>query len=120
MQDEIGSRLANQLGTELVTAEARRAARAPHPDSMDLYFQGMASVHRGSTPTNLAQARELFEQALCLDPGNVEAIVGTAFVDAIRGTSMQTGDRSARLMAAETSLTEVLADIPDHALAHCL
>ena len=48
MQDEIGARLANQLGTELVTAEARRAARAPHPDSMDLYFQGMASVNRGS------------------------------------------------------------------------
>ena len=43
MQDEIGARLANQLGTELVTVEARRAARAPHPDSMDLYFQGMAS-----------------------------------------------------------------------------
>ncbi|WP_346659813.1 winged helix-turn-helix domain-containing protein [Bradyrhizobium sp. 200] len=39
MQDEIGSRLASQLGTELVTAEARRAARAPHPDSMDLYFR---------------------------------------------------------------------------------
>jgi len=120
MQDEIGARLANQLGTELVTAEARRAARAPHPDSMDLYFQGMARVHRGSDPANLAQARKFFEQALCLDPGNVEAIVGTAFVDAMRGTSMQTGDRSARLRAAETSLTKVLADMPDHALAHCL
>jgi TolB-like protein len=120
MQDEIGARLANQLGTELVTAEARRAARAPHPDSMDLYFQGMASVHRGSDPANLALARKFFEQALRLDPDNVEALVGTAFVDAMRGTSMLTGDRSARLMAAETSLTKVLASMPDHALAHCL
>jgi TolB-like protein/Flp pilus assembly protein TadD len=120
MQDEIGARLANELGTELVTAAARRAARAPHPDSMDLYFQGMASVHRGSDPANLSQARKFFEQALCLDAGNVEAMVGMAFVDAMRGTSMQTGDRTARLLAAEMSLTKVLAYLPNHAMAHCL
>ncbi|WOH54562.1 winged helix-turn-helix domain-containing tetratricopeptide repeat protein [Bradyrhizobium sp. sBnM-33] len=120
MQDEIAARLANQLGTELVTAEARRAARAPHPDSMDLYFQGMASVHRGSDPVNLSQARKFFEQALCRDAGNVEAMAGMAFVDAMRGTSMQTGDRTARLMAAEMSLAKVLGQTPNHAMAHCL
>jgi TolB-like protein len=120
MQDELGARLANQLGTELVTMEARRAARAPHPDSMDLYFQGMAYVNRGSDPVNLSQARKFFEQALCLDFGNVDAMVGTAFVDATRGTSMLTGDRTARLMAAETTLAKVLADKPSHAMAHCL
>jgi TolB-like protein len=120
MQDEIGARLANQLGTELVSAEARRAARAPHPDSMLLYFQGMASVNRGSDPANLSQARKSFEQALCLDTGNVEAIVGTAFVDAMRGTSMLTSDRTARLTAAETALAKVLAYTPNHAMAHCL
>jgi TolB-like protein/Flp pilus assembly protein TadD len=118
MQDEIGARLANQLGTELVTAEARRAARAPHPDSMDLYFQGMASVNRGFA--ELSQAREFFEQALCLDVGNVDARVGMAFVDAMRGTSMLSGDRTARLTAAETSLAKVLAHTPNHAMAHCL
>jgi TolB-like protein/Flp pilus assembly protein TadD len=120
MQDEIGARLANQLGTELVTAEARRAARAPHPDSMDLYFQGMASVNRGSDPVNLSQAHKFFEQALCLDADNIDAMVGTAFVDAMRGTSMQTGDRTARLAAAETTLAMVLAHTPNHAMAHCL
>jgi TolB-like protein len=119
MQDEIGARLANQLGTELVTAEARRAARAPHPDSMDLYFQGKASVNRGSAPANLSQARTFFEQALCLDADNVEAMVGTAFVDTMLGTSMMT-DRIACLTAAETALAKVLAHTPDHALAHCL
>ena len=40
MQDEIVARLANQLGTQLIAAEARRAEQAPHPDSMDFYFQG--------------------------------------------------------------------------------
>jgi TolB-like protein len=120
MQDEIGARLANQLGTELVTAEARRAARAPHPDSMDLYFQGKASLNRGSDPANLSQARTFFEQALRLDAGNIEALVGTAFVDAMRGTAMLTGDRTARLTAAETTLAKVLALAPNHAMAHCL
>ena len=95
MQDEIGACLANQLGTELVTVEARRAARAPHPDSMDFYLQGMAYVNRGSDPVSLSQAREFFEQALCLDAGNIEAMVGTAFVDAMRGTSMLTATDSA-------------------------
>lgn len=120
MQDEIGARLAGQLGTELVTAEARRAARAPHPDSMDLYFQGMASVNRGGAPAILSQARKFFERALCLDAGNVEAKVGMAFVDAMRATSMMTSDRTARLLAVEASLAEILAHTPDHAMAHCI
>jgi hypothetical protein len=32
MQDEIVARLANRLGQELVSAEAKRAERSPHPD----------------------------------------------------------------------------------------
>jgi TolB-like protein len=36
MQDEIVSRLANQLNAQLVAAEARRGERAVNPDSMDL------------------------------------------------------------------------------------
>ena len=41
MQDEIVARVGGQLGAQLIAAEARRAERAPHPNSMDLYFQGM-------------------------------------------------------------------------------
>jgi TolB-like protein len=40
MQDEIVSRLANALNAQLIEAEARRAERSLHPDSMDLSFQG--------------------------------------------------------------------------------
>ena len=42
MQDEIVARLADALNAQLVAAEARRAEQAPNPDSMDLYFQGLA------------------------------------------------------------------------------
>jgi TolB-like protein/class 3 adenylate cyclase len=120
MQDEIVGRLANQLGTALVTAEARRAERAPHPNSMDLYFQGMACANRGISPKNLSQARSLFERALSLDSGNIEALVGTAFVDAMSGTGLMTDERAVRLAAAEATLTRVLSMMPNHAIAHCL
>ena len=78
MQDEIVARLANALNAQLIIAEARRAERAPNPDSMDLYFRGMSAYNKGLTPDNLSEARKLFERALALDPGNVDAIVGAA------------------------------------------
>ncbi|QOG24028.1 MULTISPECIES: winged helix-turn-helix domain-containing protein [Bradyrhizobium] len=119
MQDEIGARLANQLGTELVVVEARRAATMPNPDSMDLYFQGMAYLNRGTDPATLSQARPFFEQALRLDATNVEAMVGIADVDAMRATSRLI-DRTVPLRAVEESLVPILARAPNHARAHCL
>jgi TolB-like protein len=60
MQDEIVSRLANSLNAELVAAEARRAERSPHPDAMDLVFQGRAWFNKGLTPDYMVQARGFF------------------------------------------------------------
>jgi adenylate cyclase len=66
MQDEIVAALASQLGAELITDEARRAERAANPDSMDLYFQGMAWVNMGRTAEHNDRARAFFERALAL------------------------------------------------------
>ena len=118
MQDEIVARLAGQLGTQFIAAEARRAELAPHPNSMDLCFQGMACVNKGWTPEYVAQARGFFERALALDPGNIEALVGTAIADTMRGTGLMAQDRAARLAAAEADLTRALSLAPEHALAH--
>jgi acetyl esterase/lipase len=63
MQDEIVARLANQLGAQLVAAEARRAEQAPHPDSMDLCFQGLAWYNKGLILENMERARGFFERA---------------------------------------------------------
>jgi TolB-like protein len=117
MQDEIVARLASQLGTQLIEAEARRAQRAPHPDSMDLYFQGMASYNKGLTPEYMAQARGYYEHALALDPSNIEALVGIAFVDLTSFSIFLTDDRAARAAAAEAALTKVLSLAPNHAMA---
>ena len=118
MQDEIVARLANALSPQLTAAEAHRAERAPHPDSVDLQFQGMAWLNKGPSPEYLAQARGCFEHALALDPENIEALVGTAVVDYARFVAFYAEDRAPLLAAAEASLTKVLSVAPEHALAH--
>jgi TolB-like protein/class 3 adenylate cyclase len=85
MQDEIVSRLANALNAQIAAAEARRAEQAPTPDSMDLFFQGLAWFNKGWTPDNVAQARSFFDRALLADPGNVDALVGSARATRSRG-----------------------------------
>ena len=120
MQDEIVSRLANTLNTQLVEAEARRAERSLHPDAMDLIFQGMACLNKGRTSEYLAQSRSFFEPALALDPKNVEALVGLAVVDAAAVGMALTVERAARLAAAETALIMALSLAPQHARAHWL
>jgi len=104
MQDEIVSRLANTLDAQLIAAEARRAEGVLHPNSMDLYFQGRACWNAGLTPEYMSQARDFFERALTLDPGNIEALVGAAQVDTAVGINFLNKDRVARLAVAEMRL----------------
>jgi TolB-like protein len=120
MQDEIVARLANQLETRLIAAEARRAAHAPHPDSMDLYFQGLAWRNKGEVPQFLTEARGFFERALALDPDNIDALVGMAWTDAEMAIGFLTEDRVARFAGAEATLTKALSLAPNNALAHFL
>jgi TolB-like protein/Tfp pilus assembly protein PilF len=118
MQDEIVSRLANSLDAQLIAAEARRAERSPHPDAMDLYFQGRACVNKGISPEYMAQASGFFDRALVLDPGNIEAMVSLAQVKISTGASFSTNDRTAYLQAAEKGLIQALNKAPQHARAH--
>jgi tetratricopeptide (TPR) repeat protein len=120
MQDEIVARLANALGAQLIAAEARRAESVVHPDVMDLYFQGAACRNKGPTPEHLASAGGFFQKALVLDPENVEALVGHAYVEAISAGSFVTDDRVGRLSGAEATLIKALSLVPDHAQAHML
>jgi TolB-like protein/class 3 adenylate cyclase/Flp pilus assembly protein TadD len=118
MQDEIVARLAGALNTELVAAEARRAERAPNPDSMDLYFQGQAWFNKGWTPDNVAKARSFFDRAVSTDPGNVDALFGSARADVVAAAQIFVTDPMAAFAAAEAKLTKVLSSVPDHARAH--
>jgi TolB-like protein/class 3 adenylate cyclase len=120
IQDEIVSRLANTLKTQLIEAEARRAERTLHPDAMDLCFQGRACLHKGLITEHLARARVFFERALALDPDNIEALVGMATVDFNRAASFFTDDRGLPLAASEAALVKALSTAPQHAQAHIL
>ena len=118
-QDEIVARIARQLDAALVSAEARRAERSPHPDSMDFYFRGKACLNKGQDPAEFARAQTLFSQALEIDPDNVDALIWTAFVDTALGVSNFNAENgAARLAAAERNAAKALSLAPDHAQAH--
>jgi TolB-like protein/class 3 adenylate cyclase len=118
MQDEIVARLANALNAQIAAAEARRAEQAPNPDSMDLYFQGLAWINKGQIPDNVARARSFFDRALIADSGNVDALIESARTDVVEGTDLIVTNPAAALAKAESKLTKVLASVPDHPRAH--
>ena len=118
MQDEIVARLAGALNTELIAAEARRAEQVPTPNSMDLYFQGLAWLNKGLTPDKVAQARSFFDRALAADPNNVDALIGSARADLFAGAIFFVTDPVAAFFAAEAKLNKALSSVPDHARGH--
>ena len=120
MQDEIVARLANTLNAQIIAAEARRAEQAPAPNSMDLYFQGLAWLNKGSTAAHIAQALSLFDRALMADPDNVDALVGSGHANGRGGMLALVPDPAAALASAEAKLTKALSSAPDHAQAHVL
>jgi TolB-like protein/Tfp pilus assembly protein PilF len=118
MQDEIVARLAGALNSQLAEAEARRAEKAPNPDSMDFYFQGMAWLNKGITPENLTQARSFFDRALSADRDNVDALIGSARVDHVAAAGPFVTDPVAASLTAEAKVTKALSSVPDHARGH--
>src|SRR6202042_3419463 len=120
MQDEIVASLASQLGAELLRSEARRAERAPAPDSMDLYLQGRAWYNKGRNPADIDRARGFFERALALDPNNLAAALGKGMADFQVAASYSVDDRFERLHSLEAQLNRVLSQSPNDAGAHFL
>jgi len=118
VQDEIVAHLARQLDAALISAEARHAARSPEPDSVDLYFQGMAWLNKGIALEHLARAGEYFDRALALAPNDVGALTGAAWVKMMLASAYATEDRADRLAAASAGLAKALYLAPHHALAH--
>jgi len=66
----------------------------------------------------MAQARGFYERALALEPGNVEALVGSAWVNFAIGANLLPDDRIERLTAAEAAVTKALSLAPNHPKAH--
>ncbi|MGY3506689.1 winged helix-turn-helix domain-containing tetratricopeptide repeat protein [Bradyrhizobium sp. USDA 4471] len=118
MQDEIVSRLANTLNTQLVEVEARRAEGSLHPDAMDLNFQGLACLNKAFTSDDFTRARAFFERALSINNRNFVALAGMASVDLGMASSLLTDDRASRYSEAETNAIKALSLVPNYAVAH--
>ncbi len=120
LQDEVVERLARALQVELVNAEAERSLhdRPRNPDAIDLTMRGLALLNQLATKTASDEARDLFEQALALDPTNADALAGAARVDALEA-AFGSSDKSADLYARAMQRTDqaLLLD-PNQARAH--
>jgi adenylate cyclase len=80
LQDEITERIAATVEPELERAERRRAV-SKQPSSLqawDFYLRGMSFLHEFSKDGN-QRARDMFEQAVALDPTYVSGYTGIAY-----------------------------------------
>jgi len=118
-QDEITSRLARTLHVALLQSASRQIAQEKNPDARDLIMRGWALGY--SQPTSQASRQEVqrvFEQALELDPGSVDARVGIAHVlsaNVASGFSKTPEQDKAR---AQQLLVEALERNDDNVRAH--
>jgi DNA-binding SARP family transcriptional activator/TolB-like protein len=79
-QDELATRLANELRIGATIAEGARTAEehAAEPDVDALLARALAAHYRGPSRENLAEESALFEQALRREPELQPAMIGVA------------------------------------------
>ena len=88
VQDEITNQIANALNLTLTQSESDNSWRdhPSNPDAVDLTLRANALLGNGPiSPEINAHARRLFEQAVELDPKNVDALIGAARTYTLRG-----------------------------------
>ena len=116
VQDEITSRIAVALRSELNFAEAARPI--DHPDALDYVFRARAAAAQPKTREVYAEAVGLFERALALDPHSVETHSRLASLLAARVLDNMTDMAAADILRAERLAGQALAASPGNPLAH--
>jgi TolB-like protein/class 3 adenylate cyclase/Tfp pilus assembly protein PilF len=115
LQKEITGRIANTLNLELVTAEAARPTE--NPDALDYILHGRAIRAKPNSPKVIAQAIDLFERALSLDPQSVEAQSLLANALVVRVLDGMTASGAKDLARADELVNQALAAAPRYAFA---
>jgi adenylate cyclase len=115
LQREITAQIANALNLELVTAEAARPT--DNPDALDYILRGSAIRTKPNSPKVLAEALDLYQRALSLDPRSVEAQTLLANTLVSRVLDQMTTSRAMDLARAEELVDQALAASPRYALA---
>jgi len=119
VQDEIVSRVSRAIGLKVVDIEARRSARErpTSAEAMDLVLRGKAALNLPSSPASMIEARGLFEQALKVQPTNVDSLAGVAaslVFEFLNGYYEADGEK--RLRRAELLLDRAVAVDPRHVM----
>jgi adenylate cyclase len=120
LQEQVTARLARSLNVQLVQAESRRSQvdRPTNPDAVDFSMRGWAKLYEPRISSTNAQAKDLFDNALRLDPDNIDAMLGKAWCvthDVIYGWSTSVVED--KKMAIKL-IDQVLAKRPATANAH--
>jgi adenylate cyclase len=120
LQDRITARLARSLNIELVQAESRRseADGSRNPDAMDFTMRGWAKFYEPRSKTEIAQAKDLFDRALRLDPDNVDAMIGKAWCLAIAASFRWSASVAEDKKIATDLIGRALSKSPANALAY--
>jgi TolB-like protein/cytochrome c-type biogenesis protein CcmH/NrfG len=120
IQDDIVGRLSRAIGLKMIDTEARRSEREKpkSPEAVDLVMRGKAIANRPTSPATMIQARDLFEQALNVEPDNPDALAGiaTTYVFETLNGYHETGNEQ-RLHRAELLLARALAIDPHQLVA---
>ena len=120
VQDEIVARVSRAIGLKVIDIEARRSRRE-RPESaelVDLVMRGKAVLNLPSSPATMIEARDLFEQALKVEPTSVDGMAGVATTlvfEFLNGYYETGGDE--RLRKAELLLDRAVAIEPRHLMA---
>jgi adenylate cyclase len=109
-QSEVTARLARTLQLQLVEAVGRRIEqdKPENLDARDLIMHAWAYYNRPRSAATLDEAQRLFEQALAIDPGSVDARVGVAWIVDERVAQNWSKSRAADMARAEELLRDAL------------
>jgi len=116
LQDEVTSRIANTLDAELIAREAARETR--DPDALDCILRGRAELLRPKGRESYEAAIGLFQRALALDPGSVEAQCRLARALASQQINFGSDSVESDIEQAEALTRSALATAPRNPLTH--
>jgi adenylate cyclase len=121
VQDQITRRITGALALRVTSIElARSAAKPPNSlEAYDLVLRGRDLLSRLTRSAN-AQARDLFERAIALDPSYAPAYVGLGQVDARASNQGWTQDPGESLERAEKLAQKAIALDDLNSNAHAL
>lgn len=120
LQEQVTARLGRSLNVQLVEAESRRSQMDPstNPDAVDFSMRGWAKVYEPGARLTNAQAKDLFDSALRLDPGNIDAMLGKAWCIAFAVLNGWSASVAEDKRIAISLIDQVLAKRPASAGAH--